>query len=146
METSRTAPHEAALTVIGRAECLALLGTRPVGRLAFTRQALPDVIPVNYVLHGSTVLIRLQSGSTVARSVRDAVVAFEVDDLDPVARSGWSVTLVGQARAVEPDDALHEALGRFESWLAEPRDLLVAIGTDRITGRRLGRLGRTGGR
>lgn len=125
------------LTAIERPECLALMATQPVGRLAFTRHALPDVIPVNFVLRGSTVLLRLRSNSLVARLIRDAVVAFQVDQIDVAGRSGWSVTVVGQARAVEPVGVYRDSLAQGQFWLTDPDALLVAISTERIAGRRL---------
>jgi uncharacterized protein len=126
------------LSPIAPAECLSLMATRPVGRLAFTRSALPDIIPVNFVLHERTVLIRLDEDSSVARAVQDAVVAFEVDDLDVEDRSGWSVTVIGPARrwSGAGTGASGEVAG-LRSWAAGARNLVMAIGTERVSGRRL---------
>jgi hypothetical protein len=38
---------------LGRDECLRLLGSVPIGRVAFTVDALPSVQPVTFVLHVS---------------------------------------------------------------------------------------------
>jgi nitroimidazol reductase NimA-like FMN-containing flavoprotein (pyridoxamine 5'-phosphate oxidase superfamily) len=85
----------------GRERCLALMSSVPVGRVVYTDRALPAVTPVNFVLDGDQVTIHTASGSTLAAAVRGAVVAFQVDDVDPVALTGWSVTVVGHARLVE---------------------------------------------
>jgi uncharacterized protein len=140
--TSESIPLDGACApaVLDRAECLALLATQPVGRLAFTRRALPDVIPVNFLMSGSDVLIRLDPRSSVARAVRDSVVAFEVDDVDPGTRTGWSVTVVGQATAHHSVAGVAEVAGVAGPvpWAPGERDLLIRISTERITGRRLG--------
>ena len=127
-----------ALAPLDRAACLALLAARPVGRLVFTHRALPDVIPVNYRLHGEMLVIRLSSGSVAASATRDAVVAFEVDDIDVEARTGWSVTVVGRAHEITDADELRQvqALG-LSSWVADTRDHYVAVAAEKVTGRRL---------
>jgi uncharacterized protein len=132
--TLTTPGDSAVLTALDPAEARALLATQPVGRLAFTRRALPDIVPVNYVLYGSDLLIRLAPGSSVARAVRDSVVALEADSLDPEGWTGWSVTVVGQARAA---DAVAVPAGRPAPWAPGAHDEFLAISTEQITGRRL---------
>jgi uncharacterized protein len=133
-----TSVTPSALTRLDRAECLALLAGRPVGRLIFTHRALPDVIPVNYQLDGENLLIRLGSGSVAATATRDAVVAFEVDDIDLDARTGWSVTVVGRAHEITDPDEMQrvQSLG-LTSWVSDERDHYVAVAAERVTGRRL---------
>ena len=134
----RSVTSNGALARLDRAACLTLLSSRPVGRLVFTRRALPDVIPVNYRLDGETLVIRLSSGSVAASATKDAIVAFEVDELDIESRTGWSVTVVGRARQIVDEDELRraESLG-LNSWVSDSRDLYVAITAEKITGRRL---------
>jgi nitroimidazol reductase NimA-like FMN-containing flavoprotein (pyridoxamine 5'-phosphate oxidase superfamily) len=131
------ASPQSALRTLDRARCLELLASRPVGRLAFTRRALPDVIPVNYTLDGEDVLIRLEAGSPTAAAVTGAVVAFEVDDIDIDARAGWSVTVVGEAQEVlDVQERLRASL-RLVTWAGDQRDHLLRIRTERVTGRTL---------
>ncbi|TMR88977.1 pyridoxamine 5'-phosphate oxidase family protein [Nonomuraea basaltis] len=40
------------LEALSRPQCLALLGSVAVGRLGFTRAALPVIWPVDFLLHG----------------------------------------------------------------------------------------------
>jgi len=126
------------LVQLDREACLALLATRPFGRLVFTHRALPDVLPVNYQLDGENLLIRLGSGSTAAVATRDTVVAFEVDDIDVAARTGWSVTIVGRAHEITEVDELKraQALG-LTSWAGDDRDHFVHVAVEKVTGRRL---------
>jgi uncharacterized protein len=131
--------REHVLTPLDRRTCLALLASRPVGRLIFTHRALPDVLPVNYRLEGETLLIRLNSGSVAASAIRDAVVAFEVDEIDTGSRTGWSVTVVGHAHEITETAELRrvQALD-LVTWVADKRDHFVCVDAERITGRRLG--------
>jgi nitroimidazol reductase NimA-like FMN-containing flavoprotein (pyridoxamine 5'-phosphate oxidase superfamily) len=123
---------------LDRAACLALLATKSVGRLVFTHRALPDVLPVNFWLAGENVLIRLASGSTAAVATRDAVVAFQVDDIDDLSGTGWSVTAVGRALEItDADERLQAAARGLDSWVLDGRDHLLSIAAEKLTGRRL---------
>ena len=83
-----------------RQECLRLLANAPVGRIVHTRHALPAVLPVNFGLDGDgAVLLRTSAASELARAVDGAVVAFEADEVDPLAHSGWSVERRRQCRS-----------------------------------------------
>jgi nitroimidazol reductase NimA-like FMN-containing flavoprotein (pyridoxamine 5'-phosphate oxidase superfamily) len=126
-----------ALVPLSRARCVELLGSRPVGRVVFTRRALPEVLPVNYTLHDA-VLFRVAAGSAVAAACRDSVVAFNVDDIDPDGRVGWSVTVVGHSSEVtDPvERARLVALG-LTSWLGDSRDTFIRIALDEVTGREI---------
>ena len=56
------------LEVLSRTECLRLLRTAVVGRLALTTGALPTVLPVNFTMHGDDVVFQevTQLGVTAA--------------------------------------------------------------------------------
>ncbi|HST96483.1 MAG TPA: pyridoxamine 5'-phosphate oxidase family protein [Geodermatophilus sp.] len=82
------------------AECRALLLGGRIGRLAFTRHALPAIQPVSYRLHDGEVVIPALAGSPFLPSAGGAVVAFEVDAHDEDTRTGWSVTVVGPCRTI----------------------------------------------
>ena len=83
-----------------REECLRLLDSVPVGRIIYTRQALPAVDLVNFVLHEGDIVFRTDAAGKLGAAVRGAVVAFEADSLNFERHAGWSVTVVGQCRAV----------------------------------------------
>ena len=88
------------LKQLSRAECIRLMGSVPIGRIVYTRQALPAVELVNFAVDDGEIVIRTDGGGKLAAATRGAVVAFETDSVDTAGRSGWSVTVVGQARAV----------------------------------------------
>jgi nitroimidazol reductase NimA-like FMN-containing flavoprotein (pyridoxamine 5'-phosphate oxidase superfamily) len=129
---------DGALAQLDRDTCLALLAAQPVGRLVFTQRALPDVLPVNYLLDGESVLIRLRSGSAPAVATRGSVVAFEVDNIDVPSQTGWSVTVVGRAHEiVEPRELRRVTSLGLVSWTGDQRDHFLSITVEKITGRRL---------
>ena len=127
----------AGLDVLDRAECLALLRTVPVGRIVFTDQAMPAVLPVNFSVWDGALLIRTGAGSKLAAATRNAVVAFEVDELDGDAGKGWSVVVVGRSGVVDHPAEVGEAREIAPRSWVNGRDHLIRISIDRITGRRL---------
>lgn len=126
------------LEVLDREQCLALLRRSSFGRVGLTVGALPTVLPVNYCVAGDEILIRTGTGTKLDAALRGAVVAFEVDDIDPVYHSGWSVVATGEVRQVTDEDELRAAEGLpVTRWAPAGDEHLVAISTVMITGRRL---------
>lgn len=122
-----------------RAECLSLLPTVPFGRLVFTEGALPAVVPVNFVLDPSGIVLRTAAGSAVARAADGAIVAVQADDVDTARRTGWSVTVVGQARTARDDvEIARLAALPLRPWVAGQRNTFVVVEIGIVTGRRIG--------
>lgn len=129
----------ASLEPLGWSECLELMALVKVGRLALIVHGRPEILPVNYVLDGDSVLFRT-SESSVLNEASMAAVAFEVDHIDDSARSGWSVMIHGQAvdigNAVDPTSERMRELSLI-SWAPGNRDRWFVVHPDNITGRRL---------
>jgi uncharacterized protein len=131
---------------LGRAECLRLLASVPVGRLIFTVNTLPTVRPMNFALADGHIVLRTTAHSTATRKIDQAVVAFEVDELDAANCAGWSVIVVGRAEVVT--DA--EMITRYQAvplvpWAPGVRDQFVTITTELVEGLRVRRdLGNAG--
>ncbi|MBD0422720.1 pyridoxamine 5'-phosphate oxidase family protein [Streptomyces sp. TRM S81-3] len=122
-----------------RQECLRLLEQAAVGRIVHTREALPAVLPVNFLLEqDGAVLLRTSAASELVRAIDGAVVAFEADEFDAAAHSGWSVVVIGPASVVT-DPAEHERLVRTgpRSWVRWPVEVFVRIKAELVTGREL---------
>jgi len=117
-------------------ECLELLATRTVGRVAFCTDDGPVVLPVNFVVHEGGVLFRTSPHNTIARHVNGTKAAFQVDEIDDFTQSGWSVLLTGTAELVE-DVQVIPAEGRPVPWAEGTRSLYVRVRARSITGRRL---------
>ena len=131
------------LHTLDRAECLERLRTVTVGRIAFTERGLPAIQPVNFTVNGSNVIIRTSSGGKLAAAVTGAMVAFEADEVDAATRSGWSVVVLGHASLIRDIDELVALAGPdSHPWVPGRSDHVIRIKSERITGRRVGRLGR----
>ena len=126
------------LKQLGRDECLRLMASVPVGRIIYTRQALPAVELVNFAVDNGDIIIKTDHSGKLAAATRGAVVAFEADSLDTARRVGWSVTVVGQSQEVtDPDE-----FGRLEqiglsTWAPGDREHFIRIRPGILTGRRL---------
>jgi hypothetical protein len=127
-----------ALEHLSRGECMRLVGSVPVGRIVYTRKALPAVELVNFALADGDIVIRTDSGGKLAAATRGAVVAFEADSVDTAARTGWSVTVVGYSRAVTDSQEIRrlERTG-LEPWAPGNRDHFIRISPTIVNGRRL---------
>jgi len=128
----------ALLESLDRDECLTLLATVPVGRVAITDQAMPAILPVNFLVDGSDVIIRSVRGSKLAAATREAVVAFEADTFDPDERTGWSVLVVGVASHVTARAEI-DRLSRLglQPYLDGAASHYIRIPAAHISGRRL---------
>jgi uncharacterized protein len=127
------------LTELGREECLRLLAGGVVGRVVFTEAALPAAHPVTYLLDGDEIVFCTANGGKLAAATLQRVVAFQVDEIDPEGRTGWSVLGVGQAYEVTDPRRLAELIDRMPApWLTNRGGHTVAIPLKRLTGRVLG--------
>jgi nitroimidazol reductase NimA-like FMN-containing flavoprotein (pyridoxamine 5'-phosphate oxidase superfamily) len=126
------------LEVIPREECLDLLRASQVGRVVVTDRALPAAYPVNFALLDDDVVFLSTTGSKLSAAEGEAVVAFEVDDLDPVRRTGWSVLVQGLACLIEDPDELVRAWSLpLEPWAPVGQFHFVRIRSELVSGRRL---------
>jgi nitroimidazol reductase NimA-like FMN-containing flavoprotein (pyridoxamine 5'-phosphate oxidase superfamily) len=120
-----------------QAECLELLESRTVGRVAYCEDGGPVVLPVNYVVHEGAVLLRTAPHTALGRHLQHGPAAFEVDEVDEYTQSGWSVLVRGHASPLDPDDLPAEPGARPVPWAEGARPLFVRISPDTVTGRRL---------
>jgi uncharacterized protein len=126
------------LEVLSREDCLRLLAATPVGRIVFTRHALPAVEPVNFVLDRETIVIRTGISSKLVVAASNAVVAFEIDEIDIDNHSGWSVTVVGHAEEVhDPHERQRLAGLPLRPWAGGERDHFIRIQVELVSGRLL---------
>ena len=127
-----------ALQRLSRDECLTLMASVPVGRIIYTRRALPAVELVNFALHEGDIVIRTDRTGKLAAATRGAVVAFEADQLDLAGQAGWSVTAVGPSSEVtDPVElARLRAIG-LKSWAPGTQDHFIRISPVMLSGRHL---------
>jgi nitroimidazol reductase NimA-like FMN-containing flavoprotein (pyridoxamine 5'-phosphate oxidase superfamily) len=131
------------MELLTHSECFALLATVPVGRVVYSERAMPIIVPVNFSLIGSDVVIRTGRRSRLAMHAPGNVVAFEVDDIDMSSRSGWSIVLTGLIKLVRDPgelarlDALH-----LPAWGATEFDRYLSLRPDVVSGRQIAGLSR----
>ena len=78
-------------------ECLLLLASQRIGRLAVAADDGVRIFPVNYVLDGDAIVIRSEVQSLI-RFAPLHRVEFEVDHIDAEDGTGWAVVTDGTAQ------------------------------------------------
>lgn len=125
-----------AFAELSRDECVELLRNGLVGRFAVAMPGMaPLVVPVNYVLDGDVVVFRSETGTKLA-ALRRVAVSFEIDEIDRLRRTGWSVLVQGRAYEATRWETDHLDL---PSWAPGAKGHWVRIVPDTVTGRRITR-------
>ncbi|MCW2600894.1 MAG: pyridoxamine 5-phosphate oxidase-related FMN-binding protein [Frankiales bacterium] len=136
------APEAGALRRMDADDCWSLLDRHTVGRLAYlAREGTPDVVPVNYAVHGDDVLVCSGRGPKLQAAERRELVAFEVDEIDETARSGRSVVVLGTAqRLSDPQVAalVRDGARIPHPWADGPRQSVIRLRPRRVAGRSVG--------
>ena len=134
------------LEELDEAECLRLITPGGIGRLAYSGRYGLTVLPVNFKLHQGSIMFRTAQDSPTDEDLRTGIahaeyrVAFEIDDIDPAAREGWSVLVQGPVHHVEAEAERASALAAgLEPWPGGARELFLRIMPSRVTGRRIRR-------
>jgi uncharacterized protein len=122
-----------------QAECYQRLGAADVGRVALCTEHGPTIIPVNYMVDGESIIVRTAPYTTLADHAL-GLMAFEVDQLEPALKFGWSVLVVGRAMPVEDVDESTElrSSGRLATWAPGARNLFIRLTPRQVTGREIG--------
>lgn len=129
---------------LSESESLSLAAQAEIGRIGFTGRSGPIVLPVTYKMVDGALVFRTQEGGALSEDLRTGIadadykVAFEIDEIDPATRTGWSVLIQGGARNVEDEGerATVRAAG-VEPWVGGERGAYVRITPTRVTGRRI---------
>ena len=136
MSSDATATEPERLQALTEEECLEHLARAEVGRIAYTDRALPVITPVTYRMEGNRLLFRTKADGHLLNCVQNTVVAFEVDEIDVEARSGWSVLVTGVAkRLVDKSELVHGAAAAPQPWAGGDRQAIVEITPGLISGR-----------
>ena len=123
-------------------ECRRLLETHRFGRLAVHGRDGLAIFPVNYVYSEGHLAIRTEPGAKLDGAVQSSV-AFEIDEVDDLMRTGWSVVVTGSAFEVTDSlDEQSQLIRTFpvDSWAGE-RSLWLRVEPRTITGRMVRRGG-----
>ncbi len=132
METSASKAPE----VLATSECWRLLREAVVGRLAVLVHDSPEIFPVNFLVDHGSIVFRTAEGTKLSAAV-NSLVAFEVDAFDASSGEAWSVVAKGTAREiVRLYDVIDAAELPLFPWHAAPKQRLVRIEPDVVSGRR----------
>ncbi len=122
---------------LSRDDCLRLMASVSMGRIIYTRQALPAVELVNFALDHGDIVIKTDGDGKLAAATRHTVVAFEADCLD-AEQAGWSVTAIGPSREVtDPEDIGRLQKIALSSWTHGIREHFIRVSPEMLNGRRL---------
>jgi transcriptional regulator with XRE-family HTH domain len=97
----RRADHSTVTEKLLPDECRRLMAPGGVGRIAFTTNSGPVVLPVNFAMADNTIVIRTGAGTLIGAHA-DEPVAFEADHIWP-----WAAT---------PEAAAPRLPGRYRRW------------------------------
>ena len=123
---------------VSEQECLALLRSAGLGRIALRIGDSPAILPVNFAMLDDDVVFRTDPGSKLSAALMGIQVAFEVDHAEGPGRAGWSVLVVGYAEEIRDSETL-ERVSRLElePWVGGRHRLRRPHSVARITGRRI---------
>jgi nitroimidazol reductase NimA-like FMN-containing flavoprotein (pyridoxamine 5'-phosphate oxidase superfamily) len=120
--------------------CWHLLAGSRVGRIAFTIDGEPWVLPVNYAMRDKAVVFRTTAGSMLHGLGSGASVAVEIDHVDSAAQTGWSVLARGHAWEVTDEKEIASfAEGAVHPWAPGVKDCWMWVLPHAISGRAVSR-------
>lgn len=136
-------PHDGGVTAVHELTyetCDKLIRAGVFGRMVLSRSTGPEIVPVNYVVVGDTVLVRTSPGSLLDQYADGADLVFEVDHADYTRWHGWSVVARGRGERVAPDELTDEertAPGP-PAWITREEVSWIRLPWVTLTGRKVG--------
>ncbi len=121
-------------------ECETLLRSGVVGRVALSTPTGPQIVPVNYSVVDSEIVMRTSAYSVLGTYGRDATLAFEVDRFDEQHQRGWSVIARGRCEIISDQADVDHVRKVWEPrpWANGARGLFLKIAWTELSGRQLG--------
>jgi nitroimidazol reductase NimA-like FMN-containing flavoprotein (pyridoxamine 5'-phosphate oxidase superfamily) len=135
--STATSRDAAALDVLDRPECLALLATATVGRIAYSVHGGARIEVVNFVVDGDEVVIRMAVGAKSIAIGRGSHLALEADRLDEATGTGWNVTIAGPVSWVDDVDEVARLEGMLRCWAPGHRPHFARLKPALVFGRRV---------
>ena len=126
------------LIELDRAECLELFRRAGIGRVVLSVKCIPVALPVNVCLVDGDVVFATDEGSKLNAAMRGTVVSVEVDDIDRIYHTGWSVLVTGVAELLtDPEDIARVLHLPVQPWAPGPHPFIVRVPSTVVTGRRI---------
>jgi nitroimidazol reductase NimA-like FMN-containing flavoprotein (pyridoxamine 5'-phosphate oxidase superfamily) len=135
--TGKVSATDKVIEALGREECLELLATEDVGRLAYCVHGGARIEVVNFVVDGGGVVIRMDVGSKTIAVGRGSGLAIEADRLDKESGTGWDVTVAGPVDWITDDAEIERLAGVLRCWAPGARQHFARIRPAHVFGRRI---------
>ena len=124
------------LEELDESECWDLLAQGTVGRLGLHFGAIPRIVPMNFTVFDKRIVVCTAIGAAVTDALRDAVVAFQVDDFHLNNQEVWSVVAVGPSARVTDIRTLQAVDGLPTDPATRDRHWVTQIEPQLISGQR----------
>jgi hypothetical protein len=140
--SSRTAEAAAAappgaLEILDSKTCFELVADESVGRLAWSTPGRVHVFPMTYAVEHGSVLLCTSSGSVMQAVTAGTRLGFQVDNLEPALRTGWTVLIEGPGEAVTKEADIARARALVAPWPGLNDPEVIRIRPEHVTGRRI---------
>lgn len=138
---SSHAQEAGAFRVVHEQECLELLATTTVGRVAFVNEDGTQLVPLNFAYIDGEIYFRTAEDSILAGLAGNDDVAFGIDHHAELYREGWNVTVRGAVSLVS-DPALRDQVltwSRLDPWAGGTRGVVLHLARRTVEGRRVHR-------
>ncbi len=108
------------LQILSEQDCVELLHSARLGRIALTHGALPVILPVNFVCLGCEVIFSVSPGVLARAAEDEQIVCFESDSMDHDLVNAWSVSVIGRLSMVTEPIVLDAAQQlRLRPWTSQ---------------------------
>lgn len=114
-------------------ECWQLLRTHQVARLAYHLGPDINLVPINYVVDGATLLFRTAPGNKLLGLLMNPAVILEIDEYDE--QHARSVVVRGAAERLEEDQQHRVDDLPLHPWAEDEKYEVIEITPTQITGR-----------
>ena len=109
-----------------------------LGRIAVRIGEPPSILPVIYTMLDNDIVFRADPGTKLSAASMKTLVAFEIDEADPLTRTGWSVLVIGYSEVIRDQPTIQRVAAlELEPWIDGGRDQIVRIRPRNISGRRI---------
>ncbi len=111
-------PSNTESVTLEREACFTFLGQVSTGRVGISIDALPVVLPLQFVLSEKALWVQTVRGTKLDAALRGAVVAFQADAGDPTTGTHWSVLVQGMATEIDEPPGRRRAQRLDGPWTA----------------------------
>ena len=124
------------LELLGPEECWRRLAQAPIGRIGVIVDSAPEIYPINFAVQDDSIVFRTDAGAKLRGLERSPSVAIEVDGVDPLDRTGWSVLVKGRAtRITDPDEVRAAMALDLDLWAPGMKSRWIRVLPTEVTGR-----------